>query len=181
MCDICAPPETASPTSTPSSRAPTVSGATFSPTGTPSDVPTTVAPTRSPSVTPTCPDISHVDPCSAGQDGRAYRGNVSITTGGHPCQAWASQSPHAHGNTPEANPCTGLDGGHNYCRSKILDKPISRPTDVFIPADNRAAQAITKTFSLINCSVRCMFHLRSNRTGQLTCLRCLCLTHRSRW
>ena len=47
---------------------------------------------------------------------RDYRGDTAITASGRTCQYWSSQSPNAHGNTPENKPGTGV-GDHNYCRN----------------------------------------------------------------
>lgn len=46
-----------------------------------------------------------------------YRGDIAVTANGRTCQAWTSQTPHSHGNTPQAREGKGLDGGHNYCRN----------------------------------------------------------------
>mmetsp|Transcript_69344 Transcript_69344/g.219412 ORF Transcript_69344/g.219412 Transcript_69344/m.219412 type:complete len:896 (-) Transcript_69344:944-3631(-) len=54
------------------------------------------------------------EPCYEG-DGSAYRGRVAVSMSGYYCQAWASQSPHAHVMTPENNPGDGLDV--NFCRN----------------------------------------------------------------
>ena len=112
LCNVCG--GSVSPTTPPSS-----SGPTAAPSLRPSNTPTppTLPPTQAPSPVPTCPDVSHVDPCGAGRDGRTYRGNVSISVSGHTCQSWTSQVPHAHSRTPEQYPCQGLDGGHNRCRN----------------------------------------------------------------
>lgn len=48
-------------------------------------------------------------------DGADYRGCQIHTTSGHGCQAWASQTPHQHGNSPEQKPDAGLEA--NYCRN----------------------------------------------------------------
>ena len=44
-----------------------------------------------------------------------YRGQMNVTMEGLPCQAWSSQSPHAHEYTPQAYPEAGLES--NYCRN----------------------------------------------------------------
>lgn len=46
-----------------------------------------------------------------------YRGMINVTLSGRVCQAWGSQEPHDHKNSPENRPLDGLDGGHNYCRN----------------------------------------------------------------
>lgn len=45
-----------------------------------------------------------------------YRGCQNITHSGKTCQQWSAQTPHEHGNSPEARPGKGL-GDHNYCRN----------------------------------------------------------------
>ncbi|XP_035682931.1 plasminogen-like [Branchiostoma floridae] len=51
------------------------------------------------------------------QDGNGafYRGTVSVTGTGKPCQRWTSQSPHEHSYTPANYPSSGLE--QNYCRN----------------------------------------------------------------
>ncbi|XP_035682666.1 plasminogen-like [Branchiostoma floridae] len=51
--------------------------------------------------------------CAFG-DGSTYRGTVSQTQSGIPCQRWDSQSPHQH-NYPSTYPDAGLDW--NFCRN----------------------------------------------------------------
>eukprot|EP00057_Strongylocentrotus_purpuratus_P022965 XP_011677439.1 PREDICTED: EGF-like repeat and discoidin I-like domain-containing protein 3 [Strongylocentrotus purpuratus] len=52
--------------------------------------------------------------CYTDPQGFDYRGNVSVTENGNPCQKWSSQHPHTHPYTPGTYP--GL-GDHNYCRN----------------------------------------------------------------
>jgi plasminogen len=44
-----------------------------------------------------------------------YRGAINVTASGLTCQAWSSQVPHRHKNTPDFRPNDGLDG--NACRN----------------------------------------------------------------
>ncbi|XP_066303955.1 uncharacterized protein [Branchiostoma lanceolatum] len=53
-------------------------------------------------------------PCQQG-NGVSYRGLVSETQTGTPCQSWNSQHPQSHDNTPDRFPTSGLEG--NYCRN----------------------------------------------------------------
>ncbi|CAB9515896.1 Apolipoprotein(a) (Fragment) [Seminavis robusta] len=50
-----------------------------------------------------------------------YRGNISWTAQGIPCQRWDSDEPHGHVNRPEERPGKGL-GAHNYCRNPGADE-----------------------------------------------------------
>ena len=50
-----------------------------------------------------------------GPKGIGYRGKKTQTRTGKTCQAWASQSPQKHGNTPAKKPTNGLEG--NLCRN----------------------------------------------------------------
>ncbi|KAG8583052.1 hypothetical protein GDO81_008263 [Engystomops pustulosus] len=52
--------------------------------------------------------------CLSG-NGESYKGNISVTTTGKKCQAWASQQPHSHARTPNNYPCKNLE--NNYCRN----------------------------------------------------------------
>ena len=45
-----------------------------------------------------------------------YRGTISVTHAGKPCQKWTSQTPNRHSRTPSNYPDKGL-GDHNYCRN----------------------------------------------------------------
>ena len=49
-------------------------------------------------------------------DGSDYRGKVSKTKYGRPCQVWSEQIPWRHTKTTVNYPTSGL-GGHNYCRN----------------------------------------------------------------
>lgn len=59
--------------------------------------------------------------CSKRSDQSDYRGKITTTTHGKICQTWSSQSPHKHGNTPEARPGAGLEDKvglfNNACRN----------------------------------------------------------------
>lgn len=44
-----------------------------------------------------------------------YRGDINVTVGGIPCQAWTAQEPHQHERTPDEYPEAGLSG--NSCRN----------------------------------------------------------------
>lgn len=46
----------------------------------------------------------------------SYRGGLTVTENGHPCQRWDVQTPNAHSCGPESISCRGTEGGHNYCR-----------------------------------------------------------------
>merc|ERR1711990_116588 len=51
----------------------------------------------------------------SGKNGAGYRGCQTKTKSGKTCQAWDSQTPHKHGNTPENRPYAGLV--MNFCRN----------------------------------------------------------------
>ncbi|XP_075910675.1 plasminogen isoform X2 [Petromyzon marinus] len=68
---------------------------------------------------PTNPDLEVTLTCVKGQ-GEGYRGTVSVTVSGRTCQAWDSQSPHAHRRRPEVYSCKGLEA--NYCRNPDGEK-----------------------------------------------------------
>ena len=80
------------------------------PTGTPTTTTSTAAP---PVVV-----CSGEDPltCGCAEDNQAtYRGTIAKTNSGRTCQAWGSQSPHAHSRTPANFPDSNLVS--NYCRN----------------------------------------------------------------
>ncbi|CAB9496738.1 Hepatocyte growth factor-like protein [Seminavis robusta] len=63
---------------------------------------------------PTCGDLS--DKCGVAEKKQAdYRGTISVTESGIPCQDWAAQEPQKHDKTPEKFPQSGLT--KNYCRN----------------------------------------------------------------
>ncbi|XP_048875958.1 tyrosine-protein kinase transmembrane receptor ROR2 isoform X1 [Brienomyrus brachyistius] len=47
--------------------------------------------------------------------GADYRGTVSVTRSGYPCQSWSEQNPHTHHFSSIEFP--ELRGGHNFCRN----------------------------------------------------------------
>jgi hypothetical protein len=54
--------------------------------------------------------------CRTQKLGTAYKGTLSVTKSGHPCQAWASQTPHSHKvwtGFPEGSQAAAK----NYCRN----------------------------------------------------------------
>lgn len=62
-------------------------------------------------------DCEHgTDECYHDQRGIDYRGPVSVSASGWPCQVWAAQWPNAHAHSHVAFPKAGL-GGHNSCRN----------------------------------------------------------------
>ena len=52
--------------------------------------------------------------CFSASDGSDYRGHVSRTAWGSPCQRWDKQAPHIHQFIPSSYPGAGLEA--NYCR-----------------------------------------------------------------
>ncbi|CAM9122734.1 unnamed protein product, partial [Lampetra fluviatilis] len=68
---------------------------------------------------PTNPGLEVTLTCVEGR-GEGYRGTVSVTVSGRTCQAWDSQSPHAHRRRPEVYSCKGLEA--NYCRNPDGEK-----------------------------------------------------------
>ncbi|XP_056620636.1 plasminogen-like [Triplophysa dalaica] len=57
--------------------------------------------------------------CSS-EDGRYYRGTISVTKSGKTCQSWTSQTPHKHDRSSVNYPCKGLE--ENYCRNPDHEK-----------------------------------------------------------
>ena len=54
--------------------------------------------------------------CYTQPDAADYRGRVSVTKFGKPCQVWTSTSPNDASLYPRHYPSSGL-GSHNYCRN----------------------------------------------------------------
>lgn len=69
---------------------------------------------RSVSGAPIVPNFTNTTECYVAS-GSNYRGRVSRSMSGRTCMSWSSQHPHAHSNTPDNYPCSGLD--ENYCRN----------------------------------------------------------------
>ena len=67
--------------------------------------------------------LSHVDlgNCSENDHGNlptSYRGEMALSKTGLECMAWNSQTPHAHGLTPEKETYANKGiGYHNFCRN----------------------------------------------------------------
>ena len=81
--------------------------------------PPSTPPTRQP--VPGPPPTHHPSPAPTSNEActgncNNYRGNQHRTQSGKTCQRWTVQTPHSHGNTPQAKPNFGL-GSHNYCRN----------------------------------------------------------------
>ena len=56
--------------------------------------------------------------CKQSPMGSDYRGTVSVTRNGLPCQAWTSQIPHAHNfMSHKMFPDTRVEDARNYCRN----------------------------------------------------------------
>lgn len=62
--------------------------------------------------------------------GLHYNGTVHHTRHGIPCQAWASQSPHAHSVTADNITDANLAEANNYCRNAAV-KNDADPTNVY--------------------------------------------------
>jgi len=59
-----------------------------------------------------------VSDCTPTTDGTQYLGYTSVTASGIVCQAWSSQSPHAHLNTQGyMYPDGSVSAASNYCRN----------------------------------------------------------------
>jgi hypothetical protein len=65
-------------------------------------------------------------------DGSDYRGNLSVTMYGRVCQAWTSQTPHAHFADLERFAGAGLEDGP-YCRNPDgSSRPWCFTTDPYV-------------------------------------------------
>jgi len=72
-------------------------------------------------------DCFHSDTgCYQHPTGADYRGNVSHTIDGQPCQYWESQWPNTHDYSVVNYPDSNL-GGHNHCRNPNPDDGSQRP------------------------------------------------------
>ena len=56
--------------------------------------------------------VGYCNEAMGGTNGEYYRGCQFTTRSGHVCQAWNSQTPHAHARSPELRRGKGLDGGN---------------------------------------------------------------------
>jgi len=100
-----------------------------------------MAPTPPPTPAPPTPEPTPVPPvdCSTADEtvvgnGASYRGCQTKTELGFTCQPWASQTPHAHTETPQNYPEAGL--AENYCRNPDGSSAIwCWTTDPFISSD----------------------------------------------
>jgi len=87
--------------------------------------------------------------CYIHPDGRDYRGSVSTTAGGIPCQLWSHQFPHTHTKSHTNFPDAGL-GGHGHCRNPTGERaPWCYTTDPEVEWDycnvTRAAPSCNHT------------------------------------
>ncbi|XP_070545385.1 uncharacterized protein [Ptychodera flava] len=60
--------------------------------------------------------VTKLKECFSDPKGSDYRGAVSMTVSGLPCQKWTVQYPHTHSRTPDSFLNAGL-GDHNFCRN----------------------------------------------------------------
>ena len=69
--------------------------------------------------------------CRRTAQGREYRGVLSVTRSGTPCQRWDMQSPHLHANdNPAFFDEVLISDAWNYCRNPDGDvEPWCYPTD----------------------------------------------------
>ena len=75
--------------------------------------------------------------CLNGPMGVTYRGSVSVTKSGHPCQKWSDQAPHSHETTIARFPNKGI-GDHAYCRNPDYtdDGPWCYTTEPGVPRES---------------------------------------------
>lgn len=91
----------------------------------------TPSPTMTPTEEPIFDTVCLSNPTECGCDDvnqEDYRGTISVTEDGIECQAWNSNTPHAHTDNPSAYPYHDLT--NNYCRSPTGGIPWCYTTDV---------------------------------------------------
>ena len=105
-------------------------------------------------------DCFHSDSgCYQHPTGADYRGNISYTIEGRPCQYWESQWPNAHDYSVTNYPDSNL-GGHNHCRNPSPEdgEPervrLARSVLLSHTADAASAAAHTRALGTRGCQAR---------------------------